>query len=502
MPFKFIQTLSGRKASIILLFLLVFIEIQEMASLPDLEKSNEKMLVLTESSTDSELGLYLNSSFNLTTELVDIKTSDNLNHLFSQEDYLHSYSSIILILGHVSIPFEESMVNQIAGFIESGGIFSIISSHIWQFTDNFIDLLGLSVSMGQKIWPVGNSTEEITFTVYNDTFTQSPFQFGLRSNITIQAKIGITSPLEESYRVITSENTPIGKSTMNAFRKGSGFVIAAPITLVNTNNTSFFELLTSIIFTARNLVNNQNKSNLDDNLLIDLPFLPLKINEEIIQITTILITVTTLALAFIYAINRWRQFRLRDQIPPDSSWLSSLLVTPILLLGKVIYPPYIRRINTYNVFENEIRRDIIENLENREFLHFRELKRELGIGTSSLKWHLQVLEDFRIIQRQAVGQYEIYYLRNFPPEYELIEFYFAMKSGLGFRIARAFSKEIISWDLSSLTEYLGVSKESVRYHCKKYQTLGLLRVENNRYYLNLGKKSLLIRAINRRLKIN
>jgi predicted transcriptional regulator len=499
--FRFNPTSLGRKAFIILLLLSVFINIQVMASLPDNDNSNKRMLFLTESIADYELALDLNSSFNFNSDLIDIRTSEDLNILFLQEDYLQSYSTIILILSHISNPFNESMVNQITSFIESGGIFSIISAHIWQFTDNFHDLLGLSISMGQKIWPVGNSTEEITFTIYNDTFTRFPYDFGILSNITIQAEIGITSPLKESYRVIASDNTPIGSSTMNTFQKGSGFVIAAPITPINTFNHSFSKLLTSVIVTAENLVNDLNNENRDDNPSINLPLLSLKLSEEVIQISTILITAITFTLTIIYVINKWKQIRPINQIPRESSWLSTLLIAPILLIGKVVYPPYIRRINTYHVFENDKRKRIIKSLENREFLHFRELKRELGIGTSSLKWHLQVLEDFRVIKRQAVGQYEIFYLRKNPPGHELLEYYFAMKSGLGFRVAKAFSKEILSWDLSSLTDYLGVSKESVRYHCKKYKNLGLLRAENNRYYLNLGKKPLLLGAIDRRQKI-
>ena len=181
MPFKFKPSLIGKKAFIIFLFLSIFIKIQVMASLPVTDDSNKRMLFLTESFTDYELALDLNSSLNFNSDLIDIKTSEDLNILFSQEDYLLSYSIIVLILSHVSIPFNESMIEQITSFIEAGGIFVLISAHVWQFTDNFHDLLGLSISTGQKIWPVGNSTEEIIFTVYNDTFTQSPYEFNLNS---------------------------------------------------------------------------------------------------------------------------------------------------------------------------------------------------------------------------------------------------------------------------------------------------------------------------------
>jgi predicted transcriptional regulator len=229
----------------------------------------------------------------------------------------------------------------------------------------------------------------------------------------------------------------------------------------------------------------------------------LGISEEVMQTSVVIISGSVLLIGFAYFIGKWRDIRPSDQIPKDLSILQSILLAPIILIGKVVYPPIIRRIDSYDVLENETRRKIIANLEDRDFLHFRELKRELGnIGTSGLKWHLQVLEDFEIIKRQVFGQYEIFHLRNTPPEYEFLELYFAIKSGLGYRVAKAFNQEMPSWDLTSLTEYLGSSKESIRYHCKKFELLKILRRENGRYFLNLQKDYLLRKAIIRRQKIN
>jgi predicted transcriptional regulator len=318
------------------------------------------------------------------------------------------------------------------------------------------------------------------------------------------AEIGIAYPTEDSYQIIISENTPIGNTTMNTFQIGSGFVIAAPISPVNTISDSFTNFLTSVILSSVNMVEEQTTTSVTSNSSTIPSLRPLLgISEEVMQTSVVIISGSVLLIGFAYFIGKWRNIRPSDQIPKDLSILQSILLAPIILIGKVVYPPIIRRIDSYDVLENETRRKIIANLEDRDFLHFRELKRELGnIGTSGLKWHLQVLEDFEIIKRQVFGQYEIFHLRNTPPEYEFLELYFAIKSGLGYRVAKAFNQEMPSWDLTSLTEYLGSSKESIRYHCKKFELLKILRRENGRYFLNLQKDYLLRKAIIRRQKIN
>ena len=114
---------------------------------------------------------------------------------------------------------------------------------------------------------------------------------------------------------------------------------------------------------------------------------------------------------------------------------------------------------------------------------------------------LQVLEDFRIIDRQKRGQYEIYYLIRKKPESSFLELYFAIISGGGFGVAKAFTLNE-SWDLDALSEYLGKSKEAIRYHCKKFEEMNLLVPNGRRYKLNPQKQQILIAAVKRRQKTN
>lgn len=463
-------------------------------------------LFIAENIVDNSLAVAINESLNSQGDIVDLKVSEDLNDLFLEENYLNTYSRIIMILNQISTPFNETIVNDLENFIIRGGIFCIISTQIWRFPQSFHTLSGLNIGSGQKEWPPGNDTENITLTIINDTFIQAPFQIERNSAFEVFGSLGITTSIDDSYTIATSQNTPNGKATITGFHRQMGFVIAVPLSLnkYNSSFTPFSQFLTSIISSGTefyetshpNSSSKTNKSN-EEQLLLPL----FNISEETVQTGVVVASVTFLFIGLAYMISKWSTQTKDIGIPKDRDWFTRILLTPLLLIGQIIFPPALRRIDEYDVIKNQYRSKIIDILEERDFLHFRELKRELGIGTSGLRWHLQVLEDFRIIKRKIVGQYEIFYLLRNEPNPDFLEIYFAIISGMGFRIAKAF-KEMNSWNLNALTEYLGTSKESIRYHTKKFQKINLIRLRNDRFFLNPTKYKELIEAINRRNKTN
>jgi predicted transcriptional regulator len=232
------------------------------------------------------------------------------------------------------------------------------------------------------------------------------------------------------------------------------------------------------------------------------PGLLFSISEETIQAGIVIGSISIFIIGMVYAVTQeLNKSKISLDLPKDRSLFTSLLLSPIIFIGQILYPPIVRRIDEYDVMENEYRNQILEILNDRDFLHFRELKRELEIGTSSLRWHLQVLEDFRMIDRQKRGQYEIYYLIRKKPESSFLELYFAIISGGGFSVAKAFTMDK-SWNLESLSEYLGKSKENIRYHCKKFEEMNLLIPNGDRYKLNPQKQQTLLAAVKRRQKTN
>ena len=91
-------------------------------------------------------------------------------------------------------------------------------------------------------------------------------------------------------------------------------------------------------------------------------------------------------------------------------------------------------------------------------------------------------------------------LRN-EPNPDFLEIYFAIISGVGFRVAKAF-QQMNSWNLNALTDYVGSTKESVRYHINKFQKIKLIELKDDRYHLNPIKSISLTEAIDRRKKTN
>lgn len=458
-------------------------------------------LFIAENLIDNSLAMALNQSLNSQGDIIDIRISEDLNDLFLDGNYLNTYSRIIMILNQVSTPFNETVVNNLENFILEGGVFCIVSPQIWRFSTSFHALSGLNVDSGQKEWPPGNASDKITIKIVNDTFTQVPFQIEQNSTLEVLGSLGITSPIDDSYTIATSQTTPNGKATITGFKRQAGFILAVPLSLnkYNSSFTPFNQFLTSIISSGTSHPSSSSEVSKSNGEQLFIPLF--NISEETVQTGVVIVSVAFLLIGLAYMISKWSMKAKDIEIPKDRDWFSIILLTPLLLIGQIIYPPVVRRIDEYDVIENQYRSKIIDVLEERDFLHFRELKRELSIGTSSLRWHLQVLEDFRIIKRKVVGQYEIFYLLRNEPNLGFLEIYFAIISGVGFRVAKAF-QEMNSWDLNALTDYLGSSKESIRYHTNKFQKINLIKLRNDRFFLNPTKYKELIEAINRRNKTN
>lgn len=61
------------------------------------------------------------------------------------------------------------------------------------------------------------------------------------------------------------------------------------------------------------------------------------------------------------------------------------------------------------VLENTTRSKIIDLIIDNPGIHHNELLREADVSASTLAWHLDILETYKIIHKQRVGQYLIYY---------------------------------------------------------------------------------------------
>ncbi len=473
-------------------------------NLNEVQSNSPEILYIGENSDDLSLLLMLDNELDYSGRIIDIRTSENLNEFFLAGEYFSSHSIIILSVAQVTNPFNETLITNLEEYVARGGTFFIISSQIWKFPSAFHDLLELEIEeISLKEWPVGNASTEISLRILNDTYTSFPYNFGLNTKFNVTGRIGVANTTNINYALANSSYTPEGNTYINVFRKGSGLIGAIPLSIVDQENSTatFSQYLTSLLSTENLPPEFLPPPSSEPELIIPL----LNISEETIEVivgASILITTFSAVAYAATQIGRSTALSTSTSILPDRNILWNLLLTPIIFIGHVLYPPIIRRLDEEMVVENETRMKIISCLAERDFLHFRELKRELGIGTSSLKWHLRVLEDFRIIHHQKVGQYEIFFLLRKMPNNEFLDIYFAIISGVGYRVAKAF-REMKHWDIDNLAEYLGSSKEAIRYHLKKLEKIGLiLPTSQTRFKLNPQKLIYLSQAIERRKKTN
>ncbi|MCF2140277.1 MAG: winged helix-turn-helix transcriptional regulator [Candidatus Lokiarchaeota archaeon] len=67
------------------------------------------------------------------------------------------------------------------------------------------------------------------------------------------------------------------------------------------------------------------------------------------------------------------------------------------------------RLSMEDVLENKNRNQIIDMVLSSPGIHFNELLRKTGLSAGNLAWHLDILETFKVIRKQRIGQYLVYY---------------------------------------------------------------------------------------------
>jgi len=91
-----------------------------------------------------------------------------------------------------------------------------------------------------------------------------------------------------------------------------------------------------------------------------------------------------------------------------------------LIMSKAEYRSYLlnrflpiekgpHRLSMEDVLENENRDFIIKLILEQPGIHFNELLRQVGLTAGNLAWHLDILETFKVIKKQRMGQYLLYY---------------------------------------------------------------------------------------------
>jgi len=110
----------------------------------------------------------------------------------------------------------------------------------------------------------------------------------------------------------------------------------------------------------------------------------------------------------------------------ETSWGIALLIVGAiaivfgLIMSKAEYRHYLlnrampletgpHRLSMEEILENENRLKIIDIIIDQPGIHFNALLRDIGISAGNLAWHLDLLETFKVIRKERMGQYLLYY---------------------------------------------------------------------------------------------
>ncbi|MFX0095285.1 MAG: winged helix-turn-helix transcriptional regulator, partial [Candidatus Hodarchaeota archaeon] len=67
------------------------------------------------------------------------------------------------------------------------------------------------------------------------------------------------------------------------------------------------------------------------------------------------------------------------------------------------------RLSLHDVFKNKNRKKILMEILNEQGIHYNELLRRTNLSPGQLQWHLNVLLEFEIIQKQKVAHYLVFF---------------------------------------------------------------------------------------------
>ncbi|MFO8020021.1 MAG: winged helix-turn-helix transcriptional regulator [Promethearchaeia archaeon] len=142
------------------------------------------------------------------------------------------------------------------------------------------------------------------------------------------------------------------------------------------------------------------------------------------------------------------------------------------------------------VLKNKNRSKIIDLILKKPGIHYNELLRETGLAPGNLVWHLEILENYEVIGKKAVGNYVVYfpYYRENPlSNIDLI----LEKSDLTLKVLKNIENRPGIWN-KKITKKLERNRKTIQYHIDKLIELGLVVKRKdgrkNKLYPNLDSE--------------
>ncbi len=462
-------------------------------------------------------------SYNYT--FVKSNTSENINDIFLTNN-IYDYSTIVLILSSDIQNMNNTVFEKFTNLYNANTSFAIISSKIWQLSLEGRNFFGVA--------PINNSQNEFnpsinksySLVIQNTTFLQEHNNFTINQEIQSYSNIAIVESISNnSFKIISSSDINISKNKTGAsgiFVKqalvSQNYIMSIPISLKSTDDMNSSILISTLVHNMITYsVNNQHLNTLSsDSITSDTTTnfekgQNFNINTNIIistesEIIAGLIIISSVSLVGAISYRRFSSnISKQDEelkFESDSEEISTKLpfFTPFLLLifGIVIffkatlYSNKFNRLNVFQVKDNLIRRNIIEILQISGYEHFNGLQKKLKIGVSILLWHLEVLEDFEIIETIKFGQYRVVFLSDNPPDTNEVFLFCNIRSKIAISIIKLFLNKN-SWSIETLSTILYSSTDLIKYHCTKLEKLDILSFNkltkvfslNTKYFVTL-----------------
>jgi predicted transcriptional regulator len=176
-------------------------------------------------------------------------------------------------------------------------------------------------------------------------------------------------------------------------------------------------------------------------------------------------------------------------------WFSEKILGFAVLTIGAFYNIQDRILDHNDVLLNQSRADIVDYLEylGSTGAHLREIKSILNMGSGSLLWHLQVLEDFGWISKYKINNYTVFvaedFTKNFDPSLKSLELKLQSKYLLPILELLVDLDEDTQLDVPSIENLTGINRKAIRRQLVKMVETELIELNDEKQIkVNLDKQ--------------
>ena len=213
------------------------------------------VLILYENAFDLSLATNISENLNTTTKnLIALNTLPNINDFFVSTN-LSSYQDIVLIYSSEIQNMNSTTFAKIVEASNSGTSFTVVSSKIWQLSQEGLNFFGIVPTIGSQKEFNPTLTETFTLKINNLSFFNTLNQYNLNQEIQSSSNIAIINSSDNhSVKVISSSQVPLSQNKTGEsgiFIKqnslSNSLIASIPISIRDSNDQNSSLLLSSVI---------------------------------------------------------------------------------------------------------------------------------------------------------------------------------------------------------------------------------------------------------------